>query len=233
MALDAGGFLAPFPLGKKSSGVSFSSDDEDDEDSSRTSTLASPLQMDFSEDEAEKIPPPPRRSKRNSNSNKRHQKLKFEEPLKSSPLKSSLRQRGPRRFLISQNVEAPMSAPTLMGPPATQSTPKTSAAQRFKSRYAANSTPNFSPKKRLDFDSFSYADDPIDGGSPRLKPSQAVVFEVGTPSSSRSATSTTSDNNNAQNGSFNSEAADENDPNSVTIKPISLASKFDCFSDSD
>ena len=46
----------------------------------------------------------------------------------------------------------PMSAPNIMGPPNVQSTPKTTAALRFRKRYDINDSPTFSPKKKLDFD---------------------------------------------------------------------------------
>lgn len=45
-----------------------------------------------------------------------------------------------------------MSAPHIMGPPNVQSTPKTTAALRFRKRYDINDSPTFSPKKKLDFD---------------------------------------------------------------------------------
>ena len=48
--------------------------------------------------------------------------------------------------------EQPMSAPHIMGPPNVQSTPKTTAAERFRKRYDINDSPTFSPKKKLDFD---------------------------------------------------------------------------------
>ena len=127
--------------------------------SSQTSALASPLHIDFSDEDEDEdeddesakengdqhqayTPTHPRRSKRKS-SKKPTAILKFEEPLQ--PI-SRLR----TRALID---EAPMSAPGgLMGPPNVQSTPKTSAALRFRTRYEANTTPAFSPKKKLDFD---------------------------------------------------------------------------------
>ena len=125
--------------------------------SSQTSALASPLHIDFSDDDEEDeddsakenddhhqtyTPTHPRRSKRKS-SKKPTAILKFEEPLQ--PI-ARLR----TRALID---EAPMSAPGgLMGPPNVQSTPKTSAALRFRTRYEANTTPAFSQKKKLDFD---------------------------------------------------------------------------------
>ena len=119
--------------------------------------MASPLRIDFSDEDEDEddesakengdhhqayTPTHPRRSKRKS-SKKPTAILKFEEPLQ--PI-SRLR----TRALID---EAPMSAPGgLMGPPNVQSTPKTSAALRFRTRYEANTTPAFSPKKKLDFD---------------------------------------------------------------------------------
>ena len=177
-----GGFAAPYPPKSKarSTGVSFSSDGTfflikycfsrfhekwpflfPEEDfslsSSQTSALASPLRIDFSDEDEDEddesakengdhhqayTPTHPRRSKRKS-SKKPTAILKFEEPLQ--PI-SRLR----TRALID---EAPMSAPGgLMGPPNVQSTPKTSAALRFRTRYEANTTPAFSPKKKLDFD---------------------------------------------------------------------------------
>ena len=63
-------------------------------------------------------------------------------------------------------------------------------------------------------------------GSPKLK--KAPNFEIGTPSSSKNG------------GGLNSSTFHEeshnmvfNSSNSANIKPVILASKFDCFSDSD
>ena len=47
---------------------------------------------------------------------------------------------------------APMSAPSVMGLPNVQSTPKTTAAERFRKRYDVDTNSAFSPKKKLDFD---------------------------------------------------------------------------------
>merc|ERR1712113_64061 len=103
----------------------------------------------------------------------------------------------------------------MMLPPAkTQSTPKTSAAQRFQARYIANSTPYFSPKKRLDFDSHDSSNS-VDDGSPKLRSTrQEDEEQCTTPTTSTSRFS------------FHEDL----DSSSATIKPTSLVSKFDCFS---
>ena len=140
-------------------------------------------------------------------------RLKFEEPLQ--PMRR-------RKF-----ENSPSSAPPkiMMGPPAI-STPKTSAANRFRSHYLASQTPSFSPKKKLDFDSHDSSS--IDGGSPRLRQS---TFDMDnhhpTPSSSRC--------DHEANSSYTHDAdvSTNNLSSTATIKPVSLASKFDCFSDSD
>ena len=135
-------------------------------------------------------------------------RLKFEEPLQPT-----------RRKL--QN--SPKSAPpkVLMGPPTGASTPKTTAANRFKAHYLANQTPCFSPKKRLDFDSHDTSSN-FDS-SPRLRRTPYDLERQHTPSSSRGD----------QNSSYTHEADVSTNLSSATIKPVSLASKFDCFSDSD
>ena len=59
-------------------------------------------------------------------------------------------------------------------------------------------------------------------GSPKLK--KAPNFEIGTPSSSK--------NGGLNSSNFHEESHISNS-SSANIKPITLASKFDCFSDSD
>ena len=115
-------------------------------------------------------PSHPRRSKRR-NISRNNSKYNDEEPLQ--PI-SRMRRRNMAdqqvRILISRiflkiffkkNLisriffylhEQPMSAPHIMGPPNVQSTPKTTAAERFRKRYDINDSPTFSPKKKLDFD---------------------------------------------------------------------------------
>ena len=58
-------------------------------------------------------------------------------------------------------------------------------------------------------------------GSPKLK---RATFEIGTPSSSK--------NGGLNSSNFHEESHISNS-SSANIKPITLASKFDCFSDSD
>ena len=120
-----------------------------------------------------------------------------------------------------------------------QLTPKTTAAQRFQARYFANSTPNFSPKKRLDFEVFAGVEDTVPSleSSPKLKRSPDL-FENhgghGLLTSSSSVMPPSTPNSSRTNSSYH-QHLDESGMNSSrsTIKPISLASKFDCFSDSD
>ena len=52
------------------------------------------------------------------------------------------------------DMVVPGSAPghLMASTPAIRSTPKTTAAQRFRAHYIANSTPAFSPKKKLNFE---------------------------------------------------------------------------------
>ena len=120
--------------------------------SSQNSVLASPLQIDFSDEDIDVnddqeienendpySPSHPRRSNRRSSRNSKYD----EEPLQ--PI-SRMR----RRNMADQGL--PMSAPNIMGPPNVQSTPKTTAALRFRKRYDINDSPTFSPKKKLDFD---------------------------------------------------------------------------------
>ena len=228
-----GGFLAPYPPKPTGSNkvlgtVSFSSEESDSNQS-----LATPLRINFSdedEDENEAVfsPSHPRRSKRNLKNQKYVFekknllsildnfgfifRLKFEEPLQ--PMK--------RKFDIS-----PRSAPSkvLMGPPAI-STPKTAAASRFRAHYLASQTPSFSPKKKLDFDSHDSSS--LDG-SPRLRRTFDMDQQHPTPSSSRISDDI------HENSSYNIDAdvSTNNLSSTATIKPVSLASKFDCFSDSD
>ena len=121
--------------------------------SSQNSVLASPLQIDFSdediddddeeiENENDPFSPSshPRRSKRQIS------RTKYDE----EPLQPISRMRTRRKNMADQGL--PMSAPNLMGPPNVQSTPKTTAALRFRKRYDMNDSPTFSPKKKLDFD---------------------------------------------------------------------------------
>ena len=130
-------------------------------------------------------------------------------------------------------LQAPDSAP-----PKPQhfdsSTPKTTAAQRFRARYVANSTPNFSPKKRLDFDNYESSST---DGSPRLRKN---LYEddlderlddapmVPTSSSGLGPRTPPKTPNSSRMGSFS-----DHNSSGATIKPVSLISKFDCFSDSD
>ena len=120
--------------------------------SSQNSVLASPLQIDFSDEDIDDdgeienendpySPSHPRRSKRRISRTGKYD----EEPLQ--PI-SRMRN---RRNMADQGG-LPMSAPNLMGPPNIQSTPKTTAALRFRKRYDINDSPTFSPKKKLDFD---------------------------------------------------------------------------------
>lgn len=146
------------------------------------STLASPLKMNFS-DESEN-----------------------EEDLYSL----SNPRRSKRNQIKLEPEQQPLNRLDRSVPNKMQSTPKTSAAQRFRSRYIANSTPNFSPKKRLDFDCF-------DGEAENSSPRKSSLFgdqNETTPNSSR----------------LDESAANSS---SATIKPVQLASKFDCFSDCD
>ena len=132
----------------------------------------------------------------------------------------------------------PGSAPghIMASTPAIRSTPKTTAAQRFRARYIANSTPTFSPKKKLDFEFHDSSDTGLEHennmsseASPKLRSRsifcQADEQQPMTPSSSRSFSSYLA------NGESEPDFA--NNSSSATIKPVSLASKFDCFSDSD
>ena len=113
----------------------------------------------------------------------------------------------------------------MMGPPAI-STPKTAAASRFRAHYLANKTPSFSPKKKLDFDSHDSSS--LDG-SPRLRRTFDMDQQHPTPSSSRISDDI------HENSSYNIDADVSTNTlsSTATIKPVSLASKFDCFSDSD
>jgi len=233
---NSNGFLVPqLPPKKsaKSNGVSFSSDEEQDlSTSSRTSTeLASPLRIDFSDEEdaslGEDYPlrysnSNPRRSKRNL----KNHKLKFEEPA-LHPTR--------RRLKTANDMVVPGSAPghLMASTPAIRSTPKTTAAQRFRAHYIANSTPAFSPKKKLNFE---FHDSPEKGyehedheASPKLRSRSIFCPDSDqplTPNSSRS-------NSSYANMDPSSEADYSGNSSSATIKPVSLASKFDCFSDSD
>ena len=129
----------------------------------------------------------------------------------------------------------PGSAPghIMASTPAIRSTPKTTAAQRFRARYIANNTPTFSPKKKLDFEFHDSSDTGLEHennmseASPKLR-SRSIFCpdeqQPMTPSSSRSFSS-------YANGESEPDFA--NNSSSATIKPVSLASKFDCFSDSD
>jgi len=234
------GFLVPYPPKKcaKSNGVSFSSDEEQDLSSSQISTdLASPLGVDFSDEEEVGAENYSRQRHLYSNSNPRRSqrnlknpKLKFEEP--------ALHPTRRRQLLTANEIAAPGSAPghLMASTPAIRLTPKTTAAQRFRTRYVANSTPTFSPKKKLDFEFHDSSDAGIEHenheASPKLR-SRSIFCpdpdQPMTPSSSRSCSSYVTN----LEGSSELDEYSNGNSSSATIKPISLASKFDCFSDSD
>ena len=217
--------------------------------------MASPLKIDFSDEEFEDedyfySKKNPRRSKRNLQNSE--PKLRLEEPL--HPIETSNKKMS-RKLRIFSEKEPPGSAPSHLGNANIQSTPKTTAAQRFQSRYFANLTPSFSPKKRLDFESFVGNDDESDlpssspksrgkfssnGNDHRKNHDDHDLMMINHPPACSSSsvmprTPPRTPNSSRTNSSYHlgQDLDDLNTSGRSTIKPVSLASKFDCFSDSD
>lgn len=139
-----------------------------------------------------------------------------------------------RRIAIPQS--APPKPIRAEDPPAgsnmLQSTPKTTAAHRFRSRYIANCTPNFSPKKKLDFDAFDTSDNAASDASPTLR-NNHILDPPSTSSISKPTSLEMTPNSSRISFHEHSSEDFQNSSRASTIKPSNLASKFDCFSDSD